>query len=436
MNPETALNATEAAARMRAGRLAAHEYLRPFLDRIAAREGEIQAWVDFDAGRALRLAEACEAVEDRTELPLYGIPVGVKDIIDTADLPTQCGSSLYAGRRPERDAEVVQRLKRAGAYVMGKTVTAEMAFMHPGPTRNPRHPGHTPGGSSSGSAAAVAAGFVPLALGTQTNGSIVRPAAYCGVVGIKPTAGSVPGGGCLVFSSTLDQLGAFARDVDDAALITSVLVADDQLIEQVRAPLGRAPRLLALRRFPWNEAEPDAARHFEETLDRLRAGGAEIEEIALPDALAEAKTVHRTIMLYEAAREHAEARVNARDRLSATLAAALDEGAAMSADAYREALAARAAMMESARDLFEDRDAVLSPSAPGAAPAGLHATGDPSFATLWSLLGFPALSLPSGRSAAGLPFGLQIAASAGEDALLLRVAKWCETQLARYAASS
>lgn len=414
---------------MRAGRLSAHAYAEQWLARIEAREAEVRAFVDFHAARAMKLADACDAALDANieKGPLHGVPIGVKDILDTADLPTQIGSALYAGRRPERDAVVVQRLRNAGAYVMGKTVTTEFAFMHPGATRNPWNPAHTPGGSSSGSAAAVAAGFVPLAIGTQTNGSIIRPAAYCGVVGLKPTAGTVPGAGCFVYSETLDQIGVFARDVADAALFAAVLTDDEQLSAYEGV---RAPRLAALTNFPWNTTQPDAARHFDATLDRLRACGAMIRPLVLPPLVSEAQVAHRTIMFYEAARQHEHARASGRAALSATLCAALDEGAGIPGERYRAALALRAAIMEQMNDLFEDCDVVLSPSAPGTAPAGLHATGDPSFATLWSLTGAPAISIPDGWSSDGLPFGLQIAAPGGADALLLSVAQWCETGLA------
>ena len=423
--------AVKATAAMRAGRLTAHAYAEQWLARIAARETEVRAWIDFDAERAMKLADACDATrESGAGLGLlHGVPIGVKDILATADLPTQMGSALYAGHRPEHDAVVVQRLRSAGAYVMGKTVTTEFAFMHPGPTRNPWNLAHTPGGSSSGSAAAVAAGFVPLAIGTQTNGSIIRPAAYCGVVGFKPTAGTVPGSGCFVYSETLDQIGLFARSVADAALFAAVLTDEEYLPahEYVRA---RPPRFAALANFPWNATQPEAARHFDATLDRLRARGATIEPLVLPPLVSEAQAAHRTIMYYEAARQHADARASGGAALSATLRAALDEGAAIPGERYRAALALRAAIMEQLNDVFEDHDAVLSPSASGTAPAGLDATGDPSFATLWSLTGAPAISIPDGWSSEGLPFGLQIAAAGGADALLLSVAQWCETGLA------
>lgn len=424
------LRARDAVMAMRAGRLGARAYAERCIARIAAREADVHAWVGFDAARALRLAGECdEGRQGDDDRLLYGLPVGVKDLFATADLPTQMGSPLYAGHHIDRDAEVVRRLRRAGAYVMGKTVTAEFAYVHPGPTANPWNLAHTPGGSSSGSAAAVAAGFVPLAIGTQTNGSIIRPAAYCGVVGFKPTAGTVPGSGCFVFSATLDQIGVFANDVADAALFAAVLMDDSNLPDAAVAP-AHPPRFAALSRFPWCETEPEAGQNFEATLDRLRAAGAVIERIDLPVALAEGQAVHRTIMRYEAAREHAEIHARHRNELSAILLAALDEGAAIDITQYRTALAKRAAMMEAARDLFADYDALLSPSAHGVAPQGLHSTGDPAFATLWSLVGAPSISIPSGFSQAGLPFGLQLASTNGADAALLGAAQWCEAQLA------
>lgn len=414
---------------LQTGRWRASDYAERLLTRIAEREGELRAWVDFDAARVRRLAASYDRpADDEAEAPLYGIPVGVKDLLGTAELPTQMGSAVYAGHQTGQDAAAVQRLQTAGAYVMGKTVTAEFAFMHPGPTRNPHHAAHTPGGSSSGSAAAVAAGCVPLALGTQTNGSVVRPAAFCGVVGFKPTGGTVPGGGCFVYSATLDQIGLFTRTVADAALGASVLM-DDQDLREALPTIGRPPRFAWLRQLPWNELEPDAAAHFDTTLERLQAAGANLVELDLPPGLHEGRAVHRVIMYYEAARQHARTLADPEAPLSATLRAALTEGAAIPEADYRAALMTRAVMMEQARDLWPEYDAILSPPAPGVAPAGLHTTGDPSFATLWTLLGVPAISIPSGWSEEGLPYGLQLATGLGEDRRLLEVAHWCEAAL-------
>ncbi|MGH8698405.1 MAG: amidase, partial [Burkholderiales bacterium] len=338
------------------------------------------------------------------------------------------GSPAFAGHQPGRDAAVVERLKRAGGFVLGKTVTTECAFRHPGKTRNPWHPEHTPGGSSSGSAAAVAAGFVAAAIGTQTNGSVIRPAAFCGVVGFKPTFGTIPFAGAFRFSETLDQMGVFTADVADAALFAAQLL-DDEAIPPDVPRLDRPPRIGVLARFPWNDTEPEAKLAFEATLDRLRAAGAVVERIVLPDGFADASLVHRTIMYAEGARNLAGLQSRARSALSRTLNEALDEGRLIVPDAYRAAVAVRAALAERAHDLFERCEVIASPPAPGTAPRRLDLTGDASFCTLWSLIGVPAITLPSGLSRAGLPFGLQLACDAGGDAHLLRVARWCEAAL-------
>ena len=420
----------EAAAALREGRLTSRAYTESLLARIRERDPAIDAWVTLDEARALRSRRQCDARRSSgaERGALHGVPVGVKDIVATADLPTEMGSPIFKGHRPERDAVVVERLRGAGGFVLGKTVTTEFAFMQPGKTRNPWNAAHTPGGSSSGSAAAVAAGCVPLALGTQTNGSVIRPAAFCGVVGFKPSFGLLPYAGTLQFSATLDQAGTFTRTVADAALAASALCESEAIEPEVRR-LDRAPRLGAFARFPWNQTEPGMSRHFDAALDRLRAAGAVVEAIEVPAPFAEARAAHRTIMFHEAARllkTHLETR---RELLSATLADALTDGATIPVDAYRAAHAQRAALTERAHDLFEPWDAIVCPPAPGAAPASLATTGDPSFCTLWTLLGVPAITLPSGLSADGLPFGLQLAGDAGGDGHLLRVAHWCETTL-------
>ncbi|MBI4290453.1 MAG: amidase [Betaproteobacteria bacterium] len=417
----------ETAAALRSGSLSARGYCEDLLERIRERDAQVQAWAALDGGRALALAGACDAVRTsgRPLGALHGIPVGVKDIFDTDDLPTQMGSEVFAGNRPGRNAVAVERLIAAGGYVLGKTVTTEFAFMHPGKTRNPWNAAHTPGGSSSGSAAAVAAGFVPAAIGTQTNGSVIRPAAFCGVVGFKPTFGAIPYSGALQFSPTLDHVGVFARSVGDTAALGACLAEPGAVAAEIR-DLERAPRIAFLGQFPWKSGEPDANAHLRATLGRLAAAGATVKELPLPAAMGNAHIVLRTIMLCEAAREHAARQARYRDKMSATLNAAIDEGSGIAEKDYRAALADRGTTVAMARDLFADCDAIASLPAPGAAPRRLDITGDPSFCTLWSLAGFPAITLPSGLANDGLPFGLQLAAPAGEDNRLLRVARWCE----------
>ncbi len=434
MNPIPAdklplLTLRQAATRLREGSLAPRDYALALATRIAERDGAIEAWAAFDQGHALTLAAACEAAGAAADAPLHGVPIGVKDIIDTTDWPTARGSAAYAGRRAERDAAVVQRLKAAGAYVFGKTVTTEFAYMHPGKTRNPWDAEHTPGGSSSGSAAAVAAGMVPAAIGTQTNGSVIRPAAFCGVVGFKPGFGLIPFTGTLQFSATLDQLGTFTRNVADAALFASVLAEGETIAAGVHQRAG-PPRIAVMRNYPWNRADADAAVQFEAVLARLQAAGAKIEPFSLPADCHDAQASHRNIMFFEAARDNAARQKKHRAQFSATLNAGLDEGRNITAVEYAAALLRRAVISEQALDWFEDCDVIASPAASGVAPTGLATTGDPSWCTLWSLTGFPAISLPAGKSAAGLPYGLQLAAPAGADDALLAAALWCERVLA------
>jgi len=409
------------------GSLTARAYWESCLARIRAGEGRLRAWVALDDERALTLAAGRDA--ERTQGghtgALHGVPVGVKDVYDTDDLPTEMGSPAFVGNQPGKNAELVERILAAGGYALGKTATTEFAYMHPAETRNPWNTRHTPGGSSSGSAAAVAAGHVPVAVGTQTNGSVIRPAAFCGVVGFKPSLDSLPIQGALPFAESLDQVGVFARAVADAAYFAASLAESGRFAPEIEG-LSRPPKIAVLPRFPWNAAEPGAARHLQASLKRLADAGTELKTVALPDDFDEAHRVHRTIMLYEGAREHATRQANYRRVMSAVLNAAIDEGLAMSHDEYRGALVKRAALAELALDLFEDCDALASLPAPGAAPERLDVTGDPSFCTLWTLLGFPALTLPTGLSDGGLPYGMQLAGPAGGDDHLLRVASWCE----------
>jgi len=409
------------------GSLTARAYCESCLARIRASEGRLRAWVALDDERALTLAADRDA--ERTQGghtgALHGVPVGVKDVYDTDDLPTEMGSPAFVGNQPGKNAELVERILAAGGYALGKTATTEFAYMHPAETRNPWNGRHTPGGSSSGSAAAVAAGHVPVAVGTQTNGSVIRPAAFCGVVGFKPSLDSLPIQGALPFAESLDQVGVFARAVADAAYFAASLADSGRFAPGIEG-LSRPPKIAVLPRFPWNAAEPGAARHLQASLKRLADAGTELKTVALPDDFDEAHRVHRTIMLYEGAREHATRQATYRRVMSAVLNAAIDEGLAMSHDEYRGALVKRAALAELALDLFEDCDALASLPAPGAAPERLDVTGDPSFCTLWTLLGFPALTLPTGLSDGGLPYGMQLAGPAGGDDRLLRVASWCE----------
>lgn len=423
------LGLLEAARRIRSGRLTSAAYTESLLTRIKAREEEIQAWQWLDADRARSLAaEADQATSPmRVAHPLHGIPVAVKDIFYTAGIPTEMGCRAYAGFVPEETADVVARLESAGGIMLGKTVTTEAAFMQPSKTRNPWNVAHTPGGSSSGSAAAVAAGFVAGALGTQTNGSVIRPAAFCGVVGYKPSFGQMSSRGMLPFSPTLDQPGVFARSVADAAFLASCLTSQRNAIApEVRAARS-APRLAAVRSPAWYLAQPAQRAQFEADIARLRDAGASVDVLEVPGEFDAAIRVHRTIMLYEAARLSRAARQVSREGFSDLLNKALDEGDAIRDADYRDALKARTHLQQSLAQFFDrGYSAIITPPAAGEAPASLDTTGDPRFCTPWSLVGAPAITIPTGKGPSGMPLGLQIVGAAEEENYLLATAAWCE----------
>ena len=421
-----AMSLTAATKEIAIGALTAHALAEAQLERIAHTDAAIEAWARLDPAYVRRMAQRCDSAREAG--PLRGIGVGVKDIIATADLPTELGSPIYAGHRPKDNAECVRRLLNAGGYVFGKTVTTPFAFIDPGKTRNPWNPAHTPGGSSSGSAAAVAAGQIAGAIGTQTNGSVIRPAAFCGVVGFKPTKDAIPFTGANLFSETLDQIGLFTRTVSDAARLASPL-SDRAFVSPSVAALPAPPRLAYLGDFPWTRLDCDADDTLESAATRLRQFGATVIGVEFPPAFREAHRVHRTIMLFEGARNLADLQDRERSRLGPLLNAALDEGRSISEPQYRIALDQRSEAIAAFTEWLDEYDAVLSPSAPGTAPAGLSSTGDPSCCTLWSLTGFPALNLPVGLSGDGLPVGMQIACPSGADDRLLAVGAWCESKL-------
>ena len=423
--PLTALSIAEAVAAIASGALTARALAEAQLARIAATDAAIQAWAALDPAHVRAEADRRDAAPARGAL--HGIGIGVKDIIATRALPTGYGSAAFAGHRVLRDADCIARLHDAGAYVFGKTVTTEVAFMHPGKTRNPWNPAHTPGGSSSGSAAAVAAGHVGGAIGTQTNGSVIRPAAYCGVVGYKPTLGAISYAGAHPFSHTLDTIGTFARTVGDAARVADAI----SLRPGTLAPRhgATAPRLALLPAFPWTPVADATRDALAAAVGKLERAGAAVQRVTLPAAWRDTPALLRTIMLAEAARHLAGLRARSASLLSTTLKAALDEGALIDAAHYDAALARRARMIDELAPLQDACDAFVTPAAPAAAPRGIGTTGDPSCCTLWSLLGAPAIALPMARDAAGLPLGLQLAGRPGDDARLLGVAAWCEAAL-------
>src|SRR5262245_8886730 len=342
------LGLREAARQIREGQLTSAELVRACLTRCSRLEARVEAWEHLDAERAMERAEELDSIRRSSGVvgPLHGIPLGVKDIIDVAGMPTTKGSPVYAGNIARQTAPVVQQLERAGAIVLGKTVTSEFAFYTPRKTRNPWNPAHTPGGSSMGSPAAVAAGMVCGALGSQTNGSVVRPAAYCGVVGYKPSHGVISADGVMPYAPTLDTLGVFARSVTDAALLASACAASARPLPAECAPLARPPRLAAVRPPLWHAAAAAQKKLFADNVAALRAAGVTVTESELPEAFQSAHAVQRAIMAYEAAQHLGAVQREHRAQLSARLNAFLDEGAATGEDRYREALALRAQLGE------------------------------------------------------------------------------------------
>ena len=394
------------------------------IQRYGETEGRIHAFARFDAEPALLLDAAL--VASGATGALVGVPIGVKDILDTAGAPTERGSALYAGRIAETDADVVRNLRAAGALIIGKTVTAELAFYHPGPTRNPWDLSRTPGGSSMGSAAAVAAGVVPMAVGTQTNGSVIRPAAFCGVVGFKPTAGRLPKDGMFEFSRTLDQVGGFARSVRDVASLTAAMAGED--LPRWWSNDRGTPKLAALRTSEWDCADESARERFQADVDRLAAAGGPIEWPPPPAGLDAAPAILRTIMLFEAARTLARDIAGREHLVSETARAALAEGAGTRDETYGEAVRERSRLVAAFSAWAARYDAILTPAAVGEAPT-LETTGDPRFCSRWSLLGAPAIVIPSGLGRQRLPLGLQLVAAPGDDRRLLAAAAWCEERL-------
>lgn len=419
------LSAAEAARLIRADRLSSVELVRSCLDRIAERDGAVGAWEYVDPDLALAQARRRDAEPPRG--PLHGVPVGVKDIVDTADQPTGRGSTIYAGRRPDDDAGCVRRLRDAGAVILGKTVTTEFALFHPARTANPRDLGRTPGGSSSGSAAAVADLHVPLALGTQTAGSVVRPAAYCGVFGLKPTYGAFDLSGVAMVSRSLDTLGLFARTADDLAVAAAILGAGSW--DQHFGPSPEdPPRITFLRTPHWEHVEPESRELIERAVERI-GSDTDVEETAGPDGFEELVDAQRVIMEYEAARSLDEEWRHHRGELSELLRAALERGHAITPQRYERAGQVAAAYRDRLPEVFGGGDVAVVPCVLGEAPTGLDTTGDPVLCRSWTLLGTPAVAVPGLRGPNGLPLGVQVVAAPGRDAVAVAAARWLAPRL-------
>jgi len=425
----------------REGRATVQELVESCSARVAALEPRIQAWEWFDASRAMAEAEE-RAGGILADLPLFGIPVGVKDIINTRGIPTRMGSRIFAGHVPTHSAWVVRRLEALGGLVMGKSVTTEFAYRQPGKTRNPWNPAHTPGGSSSGSAAAVAAGFVPVAIGTQTLGSVIRPAAFCGVVGYKPSFGAISRNGIHPFSATLDTVGVFARSVADASWFGACLMGLDsrdeatavkgaaKLLRVPLEPLAAPPRLAVVKTPKWPLATEAQRNHFGDCVAALKNAGAATREVPLPRAFDDAWENVMVILARDAARSFASIESRHRIRLSPPLIALLDRGHRISPDEYAKARLRREEYRRWLDGLFDGCDAIVTIPATGEAPEGLANTGDATFCSLWTQTGLPAVTIPSGRGPRGLPLGLQVVGRYREDERALQVATWCEATLA------
>ena len=420
------LTVCEAARQIAERRLTAEALVAAYLDHIAAREGVVGAWEFLDRDQALASARRRDAEPPRG--PLHGVPIGVKDLIDTADMPTAYGSPIYRAHQPAADASCVALARAAGAIVLGKTVTTEFAAFTPGKTANPRNPAHTPGGSSSGSAAAVADGMAPLAFGTQTAGSVIRPAAYCGCIGYKPSFGLINRTGVKPLADSLDTVGILARTVEDAAFFAGVL-SERPALRHLAAP-SEAPRFGLYRTPMWDEAEPATAAALDAAREALERAGATVSELAIAPAHNGLNEVQNTIMGFEMVRALAYERIERSAELSPRLAQMLDAGLAVGAAEYDLALARTAEVRAALDGFFGMCDAILVPAAPGEAPAGLGSTGDPVFNRMWTLLGVPCVTLPARWGENGLPTGIQLVGRVREDARLLGCAAFLERALA------
>ena len=429
------LGLAQAAEEIREGRITSAELVADCLARIDEVEPKVQAWVHLDREYALSQAKRLDDLRAHGNAvgPLHGVPIGIKDVFDTSDYPTELGSPIWAGRTPRKDAAAVAMLRAAGAVIMGKTVSTEYAFYSPGKTKNPFDPARTPGGSSSGSAAAVAAGAVPGAIGSQTNGSVIRPASYCGVVGFKPSHGMIPRTGALLLSRALDHVGVFARSVPDAALLAQVMfgfdredldtqpVARHSLLDVAKSKPPLPPRFALVKTAAWKDTEQVTRDAFGELIEALGENGAEVE---LGQSHEAAFGFHRTIMDVEMARNLHRDYEQSSSAMSPVLRELIERGRTYKAVDYMTALESIGLLRGTLDEVFGEFDAIITPSAAGVAPLGLESTGNPIFCTLWTYLGLPAITVPLMSDEQGLPIGVQLVGKYGNDARLLRSANW------------
>ena len=420
------LSALALARKVEAGELTPSAVVDLCAEAIARPESAVEAFAARGLDGALKAAR--ERASRLRAAPLRGLPVGIKDIFDTADLPTQYGSPIYQGHRPKADSALVAVIRRAGGLILGKTVTTEFASLQPSKTRNPVNLAHTPGGSSSGSAAAVAAGMVPVATGSQTGGSIIRPASFCGVAGYKPSFKLMPTVGMKCYSWHLDTAGLLAAGVADVAFAAAAITGRDLRVDRA-APA--APRIAVIRKFPWPEASAAMQDAVEQAAKAASVAGARIDDVTLPPMLAEAFEAHSVVQDFEAFQAMAWEYDNHRDRIGPLIGAALDKAAAITPDAYDAARRTTRRARKALGELMADIDVLLSPSAPGAAPEGLGATGNPMFNRLWTLMGTPCVSVPGLVDQAGLPLGVQAIGRFGGDRGTLEAAAFVEAAIAK-----
>jgi amidase len=420
MNDLLKCDATSLIVQVQSGKIRHRDVAEAYLERIFEKDQEVGAYIYCDPDLARSSADALDTQEVGS---LAGLPVGVKDVIDTADMPTGYGSEAYAGRRPFWDAPCVTQTKAAGGLILGKTVSTEFAMASPGKTRNPWNLEHTPGGSSSGSCAAVAAGMALMAFGTQTAGSIIRPASYCGVVGFKPTFGLLEPAEIKVLAHSLDTLGFVTRTVRDAALVASVLAGRPELTLSDELPA--APRVGLFRTPPFDVADPATIAALDYAVARIEASGGKVVEIEVPANFVSTHDLHAAVMGWEVTRALSYERTVLWEQLTQTTRDFLNEKALVDAPAYDKARAALPAVHEALAEAMANVDILLAPSAPGAAPKGLSSTGSPAFNTPWTLLQMPALNVPA-YFENGLPVGVQVIGRRGEDARTLAAARFVE----------
>ncbi|MBM3549036.1 MAG: amidase [Alphaproteobacteria bacterium] len=418
------LSAREAAAAVRSGRLSAEALTEAYLDRVQAVEPSLRAFAYLEPDLARAQARAIDKAKKKGALA--GVPVGVKDIIDTADMPTECNSAIRRGHRPSTDAACVEVVRKASGIVFGKTVTTEFAGRHPGPTGNPYDLGHSPGGSSSGSAAAVAAGILPLAFATQTAGSVIRPAAYCGCPGFKATRGALSLKGIQPLAADLDTLGFYARNVDDLLLFHAVLAG----VKDTRPTIPRKPRIAVMRTMARVSLDAAAQEALDEAAAKL-APEATIERVELPSACDGAFAAQEILMAVGAARAFEKEWEKHRELMTVSFRDRIQTGLACSPALIAEAEATRAACIAAVDAFFKNYDAILTPAAPGEAPRGLSWTGDPEFNRLWTLADTPCASLPVRLGPNHLPLAVQLVAARGSDRTLLALADWAFAKLGK-----